>query len=116
MTPEDRERMESIYHLVEPAAWEANPSADYVVASLGSEGFIHCAFRHQVAPAANRFYADATALQVVQLDPDRLASPLRVESASSDKYPHVYGPIQRSAVVGVRALTRDDHGRWVFPG
>ena len=107
--------MESIYHLVEPAVWEGNPSADYVVASLRSEGFIHCAFGPQVARAANRFYATATKLQVVQLDPDRLTSPLRVESASNDNYPHIYGPIQRSAVVGVCALSRDEQGRWVFP-
>ena len=56
--------MEPIYHLVEPAAWEANPAADYAVASLDSEGFIHCAFAPQVALAANRFYPDASALLV----------------------------------------------------
>jgi uncharacterized protein (DUF952 family) len=113
-------RMDPIYHLVEPAAWEANPSADFVVASLESEGFIHCAFAHQVAPAANRFYPVAPALRVVQLDPARLTSPLRVElpsptSTSAHKYPHVYGPLQRSAVVKVHVLTRDHGGRWFFP-
>ena len=113
--------MDPIYHLVEPAAWEANPSADYVVASLDSEGFIHCAFAPQVAPAAARFYASAPALLAVRLDPARLTSPLRVEppsptSTSGQVYPHVYGPIQRSAVVEVCVLTRDERGRWVFPG
>lgn len=112
--------MEPIYHLVEPAAWEANPAADYAVASLGSEGFTHCAFAHQVAPAANRFYPDAPALLAVRLDPARLTSPLRIEppsptSASAQKYPHVYGPLQRSAVVTVHVLERDDGGRWFFP-
>ena len=113
--------MDPIYHLVEPAVWEANPVADYAVASLDSEGFIHCAFAHQVAKAANRFYAAAPALRVVQLDPARLTSPLRVErpsptSTSAESYPHVYGPIQRAAVVKVHVLTRDGGGRWVFPG
>ena len=108
--------MDPIYHLVEPAAWEANPSADYAVSSLGSEGFIHCAFAHQVAPAADRFYPAAPALLAVQLDPARLTSPLRIESASYQQFPHVYGPLQRSAVVKVHALERDISGRWVFPG
>ena len=58
--------MESIYHLVEPASWEANPTADYAVVSLESEGFIHCAFGHQVAKAANRFYAASNDLQIVK--------------------------------------------------
>jgi uncharacterized protein (DUF952 family) len=112
--------MDPIYHLVEPAAWEANPSADYAPASLESEGFIHCAFAPQVVPAANRFYPDAPALLAVRLDPARLTSPLRVEppsptSTSAQKYPHVYGPLQRSAVVTVHVLERDGGGRWVFP-
>jgi uncharacterized protein (DUF952 family) len=112
--------MEPIYHLVEPATWEANPAADYSVASLAAEGFTHCAFAPQVAPAANRFYADAPALLALQLDPGRLTSPLRVEppspaSTSGQQYPHVYGPLQRSAVVRVHVLRRDDGGRWVFP-
>ena len=111
--------MDPIYHLVEPAVWEANPLADYRTASLDTEGFIHCAFGPQVAAAANRFYAPAPALQVIQLDPGRLTSPVRVEPpspTSAHKYPHVYGPIQRSAVVRIHALARDDDGRWVFPG
>jgi uncharacterized protein (DUF952 family) len=110
--------MDPIYHLVEPAAWEANPSIDYTPASLGPEGFIHCAFAHQVAAAANRFYPAAPALRVVQLDPARLTSPLRIESASTSgqQFPHVYGPLQRSAVVKVHVLERDISGRWFFPG
>ena len=112
--------MDPIYHLVEPAAWETNPAADYAVASLDSEGFTHCAFAPQVAPAANRFYPDGSALLAVRLDPARLSSPLRIEppspiSTSGQKFPHVYGPIQRSAVVQVHVLTRDDGGRWIFP-
>ena len=113
--------MAPIYLLVEPTAWEANPSADYAVASLDSEGFIHCAFGHQVIRAANRFYAIAPALQVLQLDPNRLTSELRIEpssptSTSAEEYPHVYGPIQRSAVMKVFVLKRDDNGHWALPG
>ncbi len=111
--------MDPIYHLVEPPAWEANPSADYAVSSLESEGFIHCAFGHQVAPAANRFYPAAAALLAVRLDPARLTSPLRVEPpspTSTRMFPHVYGPIQRCAVSAVHALSRDERGEWVFPG
>ena len=111
--------MDPIYHLVEPTAWEANPSDDYAVASLDSEGFIHCAFGHQVAPAANRFYPAAPALLAVRIDPARLTSPLQVEPpspTSTRMFPHIYGPIQRRAVVTVHALTRDERGAWVFQG
>src|SRR5688500_14034915 len=106
---------EAVYHLVTPDAWGADPGADYAPASLATEGFIHCAFGRQVARSANKFYAGAPALLAVRLDPARLTSPLAVEppspaSTSPERYPHVYGPIQRAAVAEVVALSRDAGG------
>jgi uncharacterized protein (DUF952 family) len=108
--------MEHIYHLVLPEIWARVGDAPYQAESLASEGFIHCSFRHQVAWAANRFYAAAAALVAVEVDAARLTSPVRSEEADTgDFFPHIYGPLDRSAVVAVHPLQRGPDGRWVFP-
>ena len=107
--------MDIVYHLVRRPRWEAQPEQDYRADSLATEGFIHCSYRHQVAWAANRFYADAADLIVLEIDPTKLASPLRVEpAAGGEQFPHIHGPINRAAVVNVRPLSRADGGAWVF--
>ena len=107
--------MEPVYHLVLPVLWNDPAQADYRAASLDSEGFIHCSYAGQVEASANRFYAGAERLLLLCIDPGRLSSPLKVEPAGSGQmFPHIYGPINRDAVTGVREMRRDG-GTWVFP-
>ncbi len=109
--------MPTIYHLVPRRVWEEPPEQPYRADSLSSEGFIHCSFAEQVAWAANRFYADQRDLLVLHLDPSRLSSPVREEACESGEiFPHIYGPINRDAVVMVQPLTRGADGRWQFSG
>jgi uncharacterized protein (DUF952 family) len=108
--------MDVVYHLVRRSAWEVQPDQDYRAASLDSEGFIHCSYAHQVARSANRFYAGADDLLVLEIDTNLLVSPLRAEPAGSGEvFPHIHGPINREAVVAVRPLERDAGGQWAFP-
>jgi uncharacterized protein (DUF952 family) len=68
-----------------------------------------------VAGSANRFYAAAPELLLLHIDPERLASPLKTEAAGSGEFfPHIYGPVNREAVVRVEPLQRGPDGRWVF--
>jgi len=108
--------MERIYHLVLRSTWLANPALEYRTDSLATEGFIHCSQVHQVAESANRFYANAVDLLVLEVEPAGLTSSLKYEAAGSGElFPHVYGPINRQAVVAVHAMKRDGNGKWVFP-
>jgi uncharacterized protein (DUF952 family) len=107
--------MDRVYHLVIRSRWEADPTADYRADSLESEGFIHCSLAAQVARSANRFYAEAEDLLLLEIDPDLLSSPLRHEPAGSGElFPHIHGPINRSAVVAVHVMKREG-GSWIFP-
>lgn len=111
--------MEPIFHLVTPSLWEQTSADDFAPDSLTWEGFIHCSFATQVEWAANKFYPQAKKLSLLEIDPDRLTSPVKVEPPSPDSnsgklFPHIYGPIQRIAVRAVHELRRDDQGRWVF--
>jgi uncharacterized protein (DUF952 family) len=106
--------MTRIYHLVTPDAW-ARAADEYRPDSFAAEGFIHCSFAAQVAGSANRFYAGASELLLLYIDPAHLTSPLRTEaSGSGELFPHVYGPLNRDAVVEVETLRRGSDGRWVF--
>jgi uncharacterized protein (DUF952 family) len=107
--------MTTIYHLVPAPVWQENTGPTYSAASLSNEGFIHCSYAGQVAGAANRFYADQKEMLVLQLDPSRLTSPVREEpSGTGEIFPHIYGPINRDAVVAVQVLRRGTDGRWQF--
>ncbi|MFK8910020.1 DUF952 domain-containing protein [Streptomyces sp. YS-3] len=106
-----------IFHVVPAPEWGAGPGP-YAPASLASEGFVHCsADRAAALVAANAHYArypdGAQApgpLLLLGIDPARLAAEVRWEGA----FPHVYGPVEREAVVEVAELRRDEGG-WVAP-
>jgi uncharacterized protein (DUF952 family) len=94
-----------IYHIVLPNRWESlDPGAAYQAESLETEGFIHCSFAGQVDAVLERYYADADKVLILEIDPDRLRSPLVEEpSTNNEIYPHVYGPIDRDAIIGIQA-------------
>lgn len=83
-------------------------------ASLAAEGFIHAsADEAQVIGVANRLYANAGDLAALVIDESRVRAEIKREAASNgERYPHIYGPLERRAVVGVRRLRRDPDGRF----
>jgi uncharacterized protein (DUF952 family) len=104
-----------IYHIIPRADWEGLPPGPYRAASLQSEGFIHCSQLDQVARVANLFYAEQPELLVLGIDPEQLDSPVREEDVGTgERFPHVYGPIRREAIVAVYWMERDAERRWVF--
>jgi uncharacterized protein (DUF952 family) len=107
--------MRRVYHLVARSTWEACSGPTYSAPSLATEGFIHCSAAEQVAGSANRFYAQESALVLLEIDADQLTSALRDEpSKSGELFPHIYGPIPRTAVIRVHPLERGPDGRWTF--
>jgi uncharacterized protein (DUF952 family) len=111
-----------ILHLVGAADWERARAAGepYAPASLAAEGFVHCTATDEVLLAvANRFYVDEPdEFVVLSIDESRLRAEVRWESGlpapppGSDAvvFPHVYGPLDLDAVVGVRRAVRADNG------
>jgi len=92
-----------IYHIVLPDAWAAFEADIYRHANLETEGFIHCSFDHQLDAVVERYYDGEPRLVVLEIETDRLMSRMIKEpSRGSEIYPHIYGPINRNAIVGVR--------------
>lgn len=99
--------MENIFHIVAAEVWsDSNAEANYSSPSLDVEGFIHCSTASQVIKTANRVFKGCDGLVVLIINPNKLVSKLVYEdtSGSGEDFPHIYGPLNRSAVEGVQPL------------
>ena len=106
--------MRETFHLVPEASWTAaDPATAYEEASLASEGFIHCTDGvTALGETFDRYYAaDPRPFLALTLDLDALDVPWRYDVADSP-YPHIYGPIARSAVHAFSRVDREPDGRF----
>ncbi|HET7030139.1 MAG TPA: DUF952 domain-containing protein [Candidatus Limnocylindrales bacterium] len=107
-------RPATTYHLT-PAEWwsAADPAAPLTAPSFADEGFIHCTTGpDEMVATANRHYRDdPRAFVVLTVELERVGSPVRIEDARGI-YPHVFGPIDRAAIVTVQAMPRTPDGEF----
>jgi uncharacterized protein (DUF952 family) len=110
-----------ILHICGAADAERFRAAGEVTApSLEEVGFVHCADPGTVALPANRLHRGRTDLVVLEIDPAAVEADVRWEPgdppiAGGPWFPHVYGPIEFAAVVGVHRLIPDRGGAFVLP-
>jgi uncharacterized protein (DUF952 family) len=103
-----------IFHIATASDWAAAKRSGVYLTStrgklLADEGFIHASRRDQVQGVWKAVYADAgEPLVLLTIDTDKLTSTWREDSVGDDTYPHIYGPLNASAVV--RAQPLDRHG------
>jgi uncharacterized protein (DUF952 family) len=92
-----------IYHIVLPETWDEQKSKDhYEHLSRHNEGFIHCSFRDQLAAVLDRYYSGVERVLILHVDADLLSAKLVIESSTGGElYPHIYGPLNRNAVMEV---------------
>lgn len=92
-----------IYHIVTPEVWEKYKNEyEYEAESLRTENFIHCSYRHQLEAVVERYYKNQTKILILHINPHLLESKLIAErSTGGEVYPHIYGKINRSAIVDV---------------
>jgi uncharacterized protein (DUF952 family) len=111
--------MKTIYHLAPARRWGGWPADEpYLPAQYAADGFVHCTAGDELMlEVANRFYHEVAGdFVLLVIDPERLTSPLRWERSTdglAKLFPHIYGPIDRSAVVEVRAVRRAADGTFV---
>lgn len=119
--------MRVILHLLPAADWDAlDADSPVTSASLDTDGFIHCTDDPAVLlQVANAFYRHLPgAFVVLRIDVDALtcpcvweppAPPAAPDSAApaASSFPHVYGPIDRRAIIGVMAVNRHDDGSFL---
>lgn len=113
-----------IYHIVKEGEFLAFLVGDvYEPTSLRDVGFVHCSSEAAVIPVANDYFGGAEEkLLLLRVDPTKLTSQTRYEDAvpvdgiraaavpASTLFPHVYGPIEISAIDGIGVLEREASG------
>jgi uncharacterized protein (DUF952 family) len=121
--------MAIVLHLIAASAWQ-DLAADAPVTnpSLEREGFIHCTDDADVMlGVANAFYRDVPGgFVVLHVDTERLTSECVWEDpahprpgdrpALAPKFPHIYGPIDRAAIIGVQTVDRAADGAFTGYG
>ncbi|MFD2938154.1 DUF952 domain-containing protein [Spirosoma flavum] len=98
--------MNLIYHIVPADSWakQANLSI-YEAPSLQTEGFIHLSQKEQVTGTLSRYYQNVPDLLLLHIDADKLTHKLKYEIATNNElFPHLYGPLNKDAVVHVEVL------------
>ncbi len=115
--------MSIILHITYRKEWEASSTSKYYTPnSLNAEGFIHCSTIDQAEETANLFFANQRNLVLLFINTKELESPLKFESPSnaSDNrtgitFPHIYGPLNVSAVIRVMEFLPNSDGKFVLP-
>lgn len=92
---------EPILHLAALSDWEQRSDAFYEPAGLAVEGFIHLCTSTQLPGVVERYYQGRADLMLLTVNPDGLGSALVWEDStgSGEDFPHVYGPLELSAVI-----------------
>jgi len=114
-----------ILHITSHAEWiEAQTRGEYIAPSLKTEGFIHCSTEKQVLHVASAFYRGRTDLLLLKIDEAKLkpelkweapAGPIALGISESDLFPHIFGPINLSAVASVLDFEPDPAGMFILP-
>ena len=117
-----------IWHLLPLPRWQSAGDGPYVPGTEDTAGQDTAPFVHAspdeptlLAVANDRFADSALPLVALALDESRLSAPVRFEAAdpapppgvtAGTLFPHVYGPVELTAVTEVRFARRDPAGRF----
>jgi uncharacterized protein (DUF952 family) len=115
--------MSIILHIAYSNDWEASASCGYYKpASLESDGFIHCSTIGQTVETANQYYANQQDLVLLCIDENKVNAEVKYEALAcvhdqrvGSLFPHVYGPLNVTAVAGVMAFVPGADGKFELP-
>ena len=109
--------MAVILHITDQAQWQqAQMVGVYCGDTLTSEGFIHCSTTAQLVGTANRFYRGQSSLVLLCINPRLVQAEIKAEGAAGgEQFPHIYGPLNLTAVIKVLPLTPQADGTFRLP-
>ncbi|HWF45325.1 MAG TPA: DUF952 domain-containing protein [Candidatus Kapabacteria bacterium] len=107
-----------IYHFVtEEDLAQALTAAEYAPKSLEKEGFIHCSRLDQVIAVANFLAPYDESMYLFEIDESKVNAKIKYEDAMNNRalYPHIYGPLNRDAIVNKYPLDWDGEEGYQLP-
>lgn len=109
--------MDLTFHLVPQDYFNSlDPLIDYVPEPFAHDGFIHCTDgADEMTRTANRYYqANPAPHYYLYIDKAKVRAPIRYD-AEPRIYPHIYGALNRDAIVGMRLAQRNVDGTFLPP-
>lgn len=113
-----RESMDIAFHLVPQSYFDAlDPHSDYTPLDFAGVGFIHCTNgADEMTRVANALYkSNPEPHYYLYIDKARIRAPVRYDDASAQKYPHIYGALNRDAIDAIRPARREADGTFLPP-
>lgn len=99
-----------LYHIVRQDYWD-NFKVGFLYFSdnFEQEGFIHLSNDSQVLSILERYYKNEGSLVLLSINESKFTSELRSEKSTNNEiYPHLYGGLNRDAIVQVIKGTATD--------
>ena len=107
-----------VYKILRRFEWEEAQKTGVFTGSADDrrDGFIHLSSATQLSTTCDRHFGQENEIILVVVAADRLAPGLKwEESRRGEKFPHLYGLLELSAVLSVTEIRRDSDGRFIFP-
>ena len=96
-----------IYHVVLPEYWSNFLEKEaYKAATFEEEGFIHCCTKEQIHYVLTTYFKANNEIVLLKINVGLLTSKLKTELANGQFFPHIYGPINKDAIVSVEQITQ----------
>jgi len=96
---------EFIYHVVMPDYWQEFENKDgYISPTFAEEGFIHCCTKAQIEYVLTTYFKGVSEILLLEIDTDLLTSKLLVEPANGQHFQHIYGQINRKAIIRIKIV------------
>ena len=108
---------DTTFHLV-PAAYyrDCDSGAPYLPADYERDGFIHCTDgAENVADVGNRYYKDDRRMYIALVIDKTKLEPSVIYEDEARIFPHIYGPLNRDAIIDLLPVLREADGSFLPP-
>lgn len=94
-----------IYHVVTPDYWQQFSEKEaYTAPTFEEEGFIHCCTKAQIKYVLTTYFTGAKEILLLKIDTTLLNAEFKTEPANGQHFPHIYGAINKSAIIDIEAV------------
>ena len=105
-----------MYRIETQERWQqALQQGEYVPDTFGEDGFIHCSALEEVVDVANNLYRGTQGLVLLCISQQLLQAETLWEPTEGLYYPHIYGPLNLSAVTAVVPFPCKADGTFTLP-
>lgn len=106
-----------ITHIIKKSDWDMYKDKTYIKTNtLEEEGFVHCSNIEQVCEVANSLFKGDKNLLLLFIDSSKLINRVVWEDLYNlnEEYPHIYGMINTTSVVGIYDFSPNIDGYFEF--